>query len=185
MSSRGYASYGSGSFKKKAVIATSLLVTSGSGIAGSGGSYTSALAFESQLNTTSIDLIINPNQERYETKNKVIQQLDFIKDVFSLTDEELTRACNISSRKTLFNWKESGNISRDNNRQRVFDLFLLAQDWSEHNYPNNKDAITRGVLNGQSVLDILQEDYLDKQKALFAGRRLLRQSLTSNSTILL
>lgn len=185
MRSRDYKSTDSGSFKQKAVIATSLLMTSGAGIAGSGGSYTNALVFENQLNTTSIRLIVNPEQQKHESTNKVAQQLNFIKDTFNITDEELSTACRVSSRKTLSNWKESGNIPRNNNRKRVFELFLLAQDWNEQNFPNNKDAITRPALNGQSLLDILQEESLDKQKALFAGRRLLRQSLTSNSTTLL
>lgn len=176
---------GSRSTLKQALLASSFAV-SGVALAGSGGETSSLRSFGLQSYSTSPSIIIGKyNKYPLEDNNKVTQQLDFIKDTFSLTDEELSKACNVSSRKTLSNWKENGTIPRNNNRNRVFKLYLLAQDWNDQNFPRNKDAVTRRVLKEQSVLDILQEEELDSQKALFAGRRLLRESSKSESITLL
>lgn len=172
---------GSKNSLSKAFVLSSLAV-SGIALAGSGGSSTSSRSIELQSHSTSLSTIFNiSKKDSSSNDNKVSQQIDFIKKTFNLTDEELSKVCCVASRKTLSNWKESGQIPRENNRQRVFDLFLLAKDWNNQSLPNSKNVITKNILNGQSVLDILQENSLDNQKALFAGRRLLRESLNSNS----
>lgn len=182
MNSKNHTTSGSGYVVKKALVATSILMTSGVTFAGSGGSSVSPISFENQKNITSITMIINPNKK---IDNIVSRQLDFIKDTFFLTDEELSKACGIASRKTLSNWREKNEIARDSSRQRTFKLFILSKDWRDQNFPNDKDSLTRLVLGEQSVFNMLQEKTLDSQKVLFAGRRLLRQSLkTSNAKLL-
>jgi len=182
MNSNNYTTSGSGHVVKKAFVATSILVASGTTFAGSGGSPASTISFESQKNTTSIAMIINSNKD---INNDVSRQLNFIKDTFLLSDEELSKACGVASRKTLSNWKEKGEIARDSSRQRTFKLFLLSKDWQDQNFPKDKSSLTKLILDDQSVFSMLQENSLDSQKVLFAGRRLLRQSLKTNSTELL
>ena len=182
MNSKNHTTSGSGYVVKKALVATSIFMTSGVAFAGSGGSPASAISFESQKNTTSISMIINSNRD---ITNDVSRQLNFIKDTFSLSDEELSKACGVASRKTLSNWKEKGEITRDSSRQRTFKLFLLSKDWQDQNFPQEKSSLTRLILDDQSISSMLQDKSLDSHKVLFAGRRLLRQSLKTNSTELL
>ncbi len=96
--------------------------------------------------------------------------LENIKNAFSLSNDELANIIGVS-RKTLHNWK-TGNIRSSEKRKRIFDLFLLATNWSNSGFSGNRHDLEKKILNGKSILDLLVEEDLDAEKILFAGSRI-------------
>lgn len=96
--------------------------------------------------------------------------LENIKNAFSLSNDELANIIGVS-RKTLHNWK-TGNIRSSEKRKRIFDLFLLATNWSNAGFSGNRHDLEKKILNGKSILDLLVEEDLNAEKILFAGSRI-------------
>lgn len=176
------------SFKvPKALLATSIAMGSGFAIAGSG-SNDYDLNYLIEQNPTSLSIVIENNTSA-KTKtlsnkniNGVVSQLDFIKDTFGLYDEDFAQACDVT-RGTLVNWRNNNSIPRDRSRARVFELYNLAKDWQEQSFPNDRTLVATPVIGNESVLKLLQAKQLDKQKILFAGRRLFRQPSTETDLL--
>jgi len=105
-----------------------------------------------------------------EIIEKLPSNLENIKNTFSLSNDELAKIIGVS-RKTLHNWK-TGNIRSSEKRKRIFDLFLLATNWSNAGFSRNRHDLEKKILNGKSILDLLVEEDLNAEKMLFAGSRI-------------
>lgn len=105
-------------------------------------------------------------------KNKTTKQIDFIKETFALTDEQLAKILGIQ-RKTLYNWKEKDHIPREGSRERFFQLYVLSKDWVVLGYPTDKSLLTSHFSESQRLLESLES--IDREKTLFVGRYLQRQ----------
>lgn len=174
----------------KALLATSFAMLSGFAMAGSGGVDYSRNSLSRQ-NPTSLSILIESTVNKKNSvsscensNNLVITQLEFIKNTFGLYDDDFAEACHVT-RGTLTNWKSNNSIPRDKSRERVFELYTIAKDWREQNFSNKRELIATPLVGDESVLRLLQAENLNKQKILFAGRRLFRQSLKNNKTVLL
>lgn len=102
-------------------------------------------------------------------------QISIIRDIFDIKNEELSETIGIS-RKTLHNWEKFG-IKKEKDRQRVFELSVIAEDWKFNKLPTNKEALSKPIVGSLSVIDMLKDEKLDREKIIFAGRRLSHQSL--------
>lgn len=109
---------------------------------------------------------------KYNTRQS---QLTTIKECFALSDEELANVMGVS-RKTLYNWEKQG-ISKEKNRQRVFELSVIAEDWEFNKLSTSKEDLFTPVLGSLSVMQMLTDKELDREKIIFAGRRLAHESL--------
>jgi hypothetical protein len=106
----------------------------------------------------------------------ISEKLDLIKSTFFLSEEELATIIGVG-RKTLFNWKHQASEPNKDKGQRVFDLFLIAKNWQNSQYPTSSFDMNTPILSGQSILDMLLESPLDSEKIVFAGNRLAHQKI--------
>ncbi|WP_367104824.1 hypothetical protein [uncultured Psychrobacter sp.] len=166
-------SYGANSWVNKnittALIGASILAT------------TPAYAFKKSTSYDNSRYIIDKMSQasgssinvKYNTRQS---QLSTIKEYFDLSDEELANLVGVS-RKTLYNWEKQG-ISKERDRQRVFELSVIAEDWSYNKLPTDKEKLSTPIIGSTSVMQMLTDKELDREKIIFAGRRLAHQSLT-------
>lgn len=115
-------------------------------------------------------------------ENKLEETVRNICKVFSLTKEELTKACKVHSRKTLYNWIDGISAPRKTAMSRIFDLSLITQAWQQSGFSIDRESLHRPILDGLSVFDLLANGILDKERILFAGSR-LKLSSVSQTTI--
>lgn len=110
--------------------------------------------------------------------NVISNQINAIKKAFSLTEDEVAKTLQIT-RKTLYHWKSNNMIPKDAEQHKFFNLYVLAKEWLDLGYPNDRTKITQEI-NGETILSSLSQ--LDKDKTLFLGRYLLRK-LDNNDLI--
>lgn len=115
-------------------------------------------------------------------KNTRRSQLLVIKEFFALSDEELSNIVGVS-RKTLYNWEKQG-VNKEKDRNRISKLSVIAEDWYYNRLPTNKEKLSKAVLGSTSVMQMLMSEELDREKIVFAGRRLAHQSLTPNASLI-
>lgn len=164
------------------ILTTALMIGLPSSV-GSGGS--SALHTVSIIKKTSLSYLQAPTDSKnaadsHNNKSVVEEQIDFIKDTFSLTDEKLANILGVE-RKTVHNWGKNNNIPREKARTKFFDLYVLAKDWLSLAYPTDKMLIASPLPSDLNLLDALAS--FDKEKVLFIGRYLQRQSEDGNDLI--
>lgn len=116
---------------------------------------------------------------KYNTRQS---QLSVIKKYFHLNDQELADTIGVS-RKTLYNWQIKG-INKEKDRQRVFELSVIAEDWNYNQLHTTKEKLSKAVLGSTSVMQLLMNEELDKEKIIFAGRRLAHQSLNPDTSLI-
>ena len=104
------------------------------------------------------------------------QNLDFIKLTFSLTEEELAKSIGVT-RKTLLNWKKYESEPNKEKTQKMFELYILAKNWKGAQFPTDNIKLNSPVLDGKTIKDLLQDSDTDSEKILFAGNRLMHQSI--------
>ena len=75
-------------------------------------------------------------------------------------------------RKTIHNWKVSGEVPRDASRQRVFELFMVAKSWKAEGFEIDRILLKKKIINKLSIYDLLVADKIDARKILFAGNSL-------------
>lgn len=109
------------------------------------------------------------------TYQKRSNQLQRIKEIFGFTDATLAEIIGVS-RKTLHNWEQQG-IKKEKDRQRIFELAVIAKDWEYNQLPIAIETLSQTVLHGLSALDMLKAEKLDREKIIFAGQRLAHQAL--------
>lgn len=105
----------------------------------------------------------------------ILTKVAIIKEYFHLNDEELADVIGVS-RKTLYNWEKQG-VSEEKDRHRISKLSVIAEDWHYNKLPTSKDKLSEAVLGSNSVMQMLMSEELDREKIVFAGRRLAHQEL--------
>lgn len=111
-------------------------------------------------------------QVTYQKRNN---QLQDIKETFGFTDATLAEIIGVS-RKTLHNWEQQG-IKKEKDRQRIFELSVIAKDWKYNRLPIAIETLSQTVLHELNVLDMLKAEKLDREKIIFAGRKLAHQAM--------
>lgn len=109
-------------------------------------------------------------------ENALVDKLELIKTVFSMTEFEIAESIGIS-RKTLFNWKQRKSAPNKIKAQNIFDLYLLAKNWQNFGFKTDSFELELPILGGKSVKDLLKDGKLDSEKILFAGNRLNHKNL--------
>ncbi|ARG36194.1 MULTISPECIES: hypothetical protein [Acinetobacter calcoaceticus/baumannii complex] len=117
--------------------------------------------------------IIN-NRENILEKN-----VEFIKNIFSLNNDELAAALGVT-RKTLLSWRKEDSSPKKAQSLKLFNLYVLAKNWKDNNYSTHKSDLDLPVLNGKSIKSMIAEDSLDVDKILFAGNRLSHNILVED-----
>jgi len=103
--------------------------------------------------------------------NRIFEIIEVVRDTFGLPMEAMAGVCRVESKKTLYNWRD-GVKPHKRTMHRLFDLNLIASAWRSAALPANETLTRMPVLQGESVLELLCKDELDKEKILFAGSRL-------------
>lgn len=111
-----------------------------------------------------------------QSKLYIADQLNFIKSVFSLNEEELASIIGVS-RKTIFNWKTNETCPDKEKTHRAFVLYVTAKNWENARFPVSSSDLSRPILAGKTVKQMLLETPLDSEKVLFAGNRLAHQRI--------
>ena len=111
-------------------------------------------------------------QVHSEPQNKLASAVNEICMAFGLTKEELAQVCKVQSRKTLYNWINGETKPRKSAMSRIFDLLVTARAWRSSGFAADKEKLHEPVLGDQSVLDLLNQPEIDKERILFAGSRL-------------
>lgn len=158
-----------------AILGASILATNPSYASQKSTSYDSSLYMVDQMSQASGSNI----NVKYNTRQS---QLSIIKNHFALNDEELASIVGVS-RKTIYNWEKQG-INKDKDRQRIFELSAIAEDWKYNQLPTDKEKLSKPILGSTSVMQLLMSTELDREKIVFAGRRLTHQSLTLNTSLI-
>lgn len=121
------------------------------------------------------------------TKIYVIPQIGLSKAVeeicsaFGITKEELAKTLNVQSRKTIYNWINGDVTPRKAALDKIHGLLIAARAWVNSGFPNSQDALSRPILEGKSVLELLSQSPVDQDLILFAGSR-LNMSTSANGT---
>lgn len=158
-----------------AILGASIFATNPSYASQKSTSYDSSLYMVDQMSQASGSNI----NVKYNTRQS---QLSIIKNHFDLNDEELASIVGVS-RKTIYNWEKQG-INKDKDRQRIFELGVIAEDWHYNRFPTTKEKLSKAVVGSTSVMQMLMSEELDREKIIFAGRRLAHQSLTLNTSLI-
>lgn len=106
-------------------------------------------------------------------------RLERIESAFCITREELADVCR-TTRKTVYNWLNQDSEPQAKNRQRLFELDVLAEDWLDAGYTQERDQLHKPLIDGKSVMDLLTDERLDRELVLFAGSRLAISNLTGS-----
>ena len=154
-------------------IVASLAALASFAIAGSGGHGFSYEYFTQNVqHTDTLNFFETPVLVKSKPKESSVgNQLDFIKATFDLRNQELAEAFKVE-RKTIHNWKVSGEVPRDASRQRVFELFMVAKSWKAEGFEIDRILLKKKIINKLSIYDLLVADKIDARKILFAGNSL-------------
>lgn len=129
---------------------------------GSGGSLVPQAVFDTTGSPVILH-IVKPDPLRV-----VLMQIE---TVFGLTRDELAKVCG-TVRKTVYNWLDGKSEPRKTSLQRLFELNVIARDWSEAGYASGRTDIRQPLVSDRSILDMLCEEPLDRELIMFAGSRL-------------
>ena len=94
-----------------------------------------------------------------------------IRATFNLKPVELARACKAPSYEVLMDWAAAGAIPLEEVSHRVFILWVLVEDWTERGFVFDREEMCKPLVDEQSVLDMLTEENLNREKIMFAGSR--------------
>jgi len=129
-----------------------------------------------------------------KVKNKIVAQvvatkrptvsykskLRFIKNTFSLTNEELAKILQ-AGRKSVHNWINEDSKPNKMNAMRLLELDNLAQEWSNSGFQANKNMLNIKI-GKHSLIELLSKNSLNNNEVLFLGSSLF---LSSNETQIL
>ena len=65
----------------------------------------------------------------------------------------------------------------------MFELYILAKNWKGAQFPTDNIKLNSPVLDGKTIKDLLQDSNSDSEKILFAGNRLMHQSIGETDLI--
>lgn len=103
-------------------------------------------------------------------------KLNFIKDTFDLTNEQLADVIG-STRKTVHNWMAGINRPNRNKAKRVLELDNIANIWVNRGFTSDRDTLFLQSQSGSSLLDLLSMKDLDKGLVMFHGSSLHLENL--------
>ena len=116
-------------------------------------------------------IVDKPPAPPYVPAPPLLKALTQIEEAFGLNRVELANVCG-TTRKSLYAWANGDVSPHKRNLQRLFELQLLARDWREAGFPNERAPVHEPVLGGRSVFDLLCDKALDSAQVRFAGSRL-------------
>ena len=112
-------------------------------------------------------------------ESKFCRTINYISTVFGLTKKELASVCGVS-RKTLYNWIDGVSQPRKKTIKRVFDLFIIAQTWSQSGFTYDEKLLHQPILEETSLFDLLLAENLNQELVLFAGSKINLSSVELN-----
>lgn len=123
-----------------------------------------------------------PSSELH-AKAETMTQLNLkkIRSTFGLNKSELASALK-STRMTVDGWLD-GATPNKTKRQRVLDLIDIADAWVFGGYPMNTDVLKVKQFRGESLLDMLMSERLDRDKILFFGTSQLLERIDDAEVI--
>jgi hypothetical protein len=94
--------------------------------------------------------------------------INTLQNVFHLNVNEVESVCRIQNRDTLVN---TGKMSARTS-SRLFDFWILLLDWQHAGLEISRCELHKPVISGLSIIDLLNQDNINKETILFAGSRL-------------
>jgi hypothetical protein len=134
---------------------------------------------KSKLSTHVSGLISEPYKVNSKHQLLIQNVIENVCDVFALSKGSLAELCDVT-RKTVYNWIDKPDTLRSHSARRLFELNVAAIDWKQSGFKLDKVQLKAPVLGRESILSILNESPLNKERLLFAGSRLNILSLTSD-----
>lgn len=100
-------------------------------------------------------------------ENTIQTKLDFIKETFSLTNEQVALALK-STRKSLHNWSSSNSKPTKTKTKRILDLFDIAQQWNNAGYADLLKENDSFIIE-TDLMPLLNKDLLSLDEIMFTG----------------
>ena len=97
--------------------------------------------------------------------------IDNICSALSLGKDVLASLCDVT-RQTVYNWVEKPDSLKPSTAERLFQLNVAATEWKQAGYTVKRSQLNIPLVSGSSLIDILQEKPLDREKLMFAGSRM-------------
>ena len=104
------------------------------------------------------------------------KHLNRVKQVFSLTDEELSASLG-TTRKTLHNWQKQSTKPNKVKLERLLLQSSIAEEWLANGYPL---TASMDPSDKKALLDLLTADAAHKDKILFFGSGLMLTSVSQD-----
>ncbi len=117
------------------------------------------------------------------TNHKTIQVVEEIAQTFGLIEEELLQVSRVKNKYELIPLSGTNAEALKPTFSRIFDLYMIARDWKTTGLSSNAHQLHTPILDNQSIFDLLREEFLDKERILFAGSRLSLLSKTQTALI--
>lgn len=168
-------------YPNKIVTMLTDLVSFNSMGSGSFGINIDSLSQQDQHSNTHIFLSVPIENKKDSKVFEVTRQLEFIKNSFKLRDQELAKVVK-KTRKTIHTWKETGIIPKDSSSERVYQLFILSNNWIDEGFVIDRRQLKAKIINKSSVFDMLTSETIDTQQILFAGNSLSVLSKNDDNT---
>jgi len=128
---------------------------------GSGGWLVPSIIVTNSGSRLTLELNVSDSLERL---------LKRIQAAFGINKDELAKVCN-ATRKTIYNWLDGKSEPQEKNRERLFVLDVLADDWTGAGYTTDRIRLKQAIVDGRSIFDLLCDDPIDSELVLFAGSR--------------
>lgn len=133
-------------------------------------------------NLTSVENLLSVKKSSTERKkpldkkqtrllSRVSKDLLQISNAFGLNKSDLAKIVKVT-RPTVYSWMQGKKIPRKAQLNRIYKLYLLAEDWQQNEFPVNKELLERSIITSQSVIDLLCADSLDNKAIIAAGAKL-------------
>ncbi|ELI1831818.1 hypothetical protein ACOW3S_004418 [Vibrio fluvialis] len=104
--------------------------------------------------------------------SKSTQLIMDIKTAFELSDSELASIFD-ASRKSVHNWTNTDQKPSKSKLARIVQVYDVLNSWKENGYPIDSESIRTPADNSPSLLEMLSQDNINKDKILFLGSKLM------------
>lgn len=109
-------------------------------------------------------------------QNGISRAIANLAATFQLTKEELAHVLGVQSRKTLYNWINGSATPRKSTQDRLYELVSVASAWEHLGISVGRAQLHESIVDGESVIGLLEKPVVERDLILFAGSRL---SMTS------
>jgi len=127
--------------------------------------------------------LVSPVEQEAPPCDPTTRALEQIQQTFGLTQEQLAGACGVT-RPMIGRWKSGSATPRETNQRRLFQLREAAIDWQKEGYPAPDRALQMPLVQGKTLIDLLQAEPLNADAILFAGSRLKLMALEESSEVI-